>query len=598
MFQPQKTRRTAEYQSFDPLEGARLSVEYLSRMTDASLGHLPYWLVAPMQRPAFAEHCRVDDSELVASWYEGLSSAREMAGTSEGEKVETALLKHVLHKAAWGPEGLRFHVPRPWIDVAYCTFHEMGYVLSALNRAGEVGASPAEVERRASGLVRGLRALVTEHKIRAPWAGTVPLEEPTYSFSNDVYLRERGMDPAITTGWGETALRNAVLIAPLVNRYQRTGDEVAVDLACGLANHLLGMAHYFNFKMEFFGHVHSALWAATGLVKLGRLLQNDRYVAKGKGIYDYVRRWSSAFGWVPEYVQWQLIADERCESCCVGDMMRCALELVDCGFPEYWDDVHRFWRNQLTENQIRETGFVVSDDSVADTERRTYRQIGDRLRGGFSGGSHPNSNPMARFRSVAGCCSGTAPQAMLSAWRATTEFHRGILTVNFPVDKETPQAKIEVGYPNAGYVRIRLKRACRVMVRVFAWMPTPHEGTVDGRPAALERRDDLVFFPPCEKGAVLELRHELKTRRVMEHVAGNDFFGIWRGPDMIDILPHGYGYRLYQRVCGIPKDYPNAPSERTSGTLEVQTEPPPMKETRLNRRKPPRAAGPIKKTSA
>ncbi len=592
----QKTRRPAEYLRFDPLESARLSVGYLSRMTDAALGHLPYWLVAPMQRPAFAEHCRVDDTELAASWYEGLSSAREMTGTSDGEAVEAALLLQLLDKQVWGPDGLRFHPPRPWIELAYCTFHEMAYVLSALNRAGEVGASKADVERRAAGLVRGLRGLVTEHTIRAPWAGVMPLEGPMYSFANDVYLRDRGMDPGVTTGWGETALRNAVLITPLVNRYQRTGDPVALELACGLANHLIGMAHYFNYKMEFFGHVHSAVWTAAGLVKLGRLQQNDRYVAKGKGIYDYVRRWSSAFGWVPEYMQWQLIADERCETCCVHDMMRCALELVDCGFPEYWDDVHRFWRNHLVENQIRETKFVVSDPDMADTACRTYNSIGDRLLGGFSGGSLPNANPMARFRSVAGCCSGTAPQAMLAAWRATTEFHRGILTVNFPVDKDTPQAQIEVGYPNAGFIRIRLKRACRVMVRVFPWMPTPHEGTIDGRPAALERRDDLVFFPGSEKGAVLELRHELKTRRVMEHVAGNDFFGIWRGPDMIDILPHGYGYRLYQRVKGVPLDYPNPPAERTSGTLDVQTEPPPMKETRLNRRKPPRAPGRIKNT--
>jgi len=269
-------------------------------------------------------------------------------------------------------------------------------------------------------------------------------------------------------------------------------------------------------------------------------------------------------------------------------MMLCALELVDCGFPEYWDDVHRFWRNHLSESQIRNARYVGSDAPPPDSERRTSREIAQRILGGFSGGSMPNGNPVGRFRFLAGCCAGTAPQAMLAAWRATTETRRGILTVNLPVNKDSPLAEIEAGYPNEGCIRIRLKRSCRVVVRVFPWMPVPHEGTINGRPAGLERREDMVFFPQCEKGALLELKHELKTRRVMEHVGGNDYFGIWRGPDMIDILPHGSGYRFYQRGVGIPKEYPAPPAERTSGEVEILTEPLPMKETRLNRRKPPR----------
>lgn len=585
---PVKPRRPAEYQRFDPLKSAKLSLHYLTSMTDPALGHLPYWLVAPVQNPAFAEHCRVDDAELAASWYEGLSCVREMLGTSEGGDVEAALRSHVLNPDAWGPQGLRFHASRPWIDLVYCSFHEMGYVLSALNRMLETDPEDQEAEKRASELVRGLRSLVIEYKVRTPWSGPMEIGEPTYAFPNDVYLRDKGIDLSICSGAGEAVLRNAVVITPLVNRYERKGDAVALDLAVGLANHLIGMSHYFNFKMEFFGHVHSAVWTAIGLVKLGRLLQQDRYVAKGKGIYDYVRRFSSAFGWVPEYMQWQLIADERCETCCIKDMMQCALELVDCGFPEYWDDVHRFWRNQMVENQIVDTRFVATDAAATETAQRTYRDMGNRILGGFSGGSLPNSNPLAKFRSVAGCCAGTAPQAMLSAWRVATEFRRGILTINLPVNKDCAQAHVEVGYPNEGILRIKLKRACRVVVRVFPWMPVPHEGTIDGRPAGLERRDDLVFFPTCEKGSLLELRHELKTRRVMEHVAGNDFFGIWRGPDMIDILPHGLGYRFYQRQTDLPKEYPNPPADKTSGVVEVLTEPQPMKETRLNRRKPPR----------
>lgn len=70
------------------------------------------------------------------------------------------------------------------------------------------------------------------------------------------------------------------MLHSLVRRYEIAGDEVALDLATGIANHLLGPSRYFNYKMEFFGHVHSAGWVASGLVRLGRIIGNQRYRRK------------------------------------------------------------------------------------------------------------------------------------------------------------------------------------------------------------------------------------------------------------------------------------------------------------------------------
>ena len=44
-------------------------------MVDPAYDNLPYWLLLPNKKPAEAAHCRVDDAELVGSWYEGLVSA-------------------------------------------------------------------------------------------------------------------------------------------------------------------------------------------------------------------------------------------------------------------------------------------------------------------------------------------------------------------------------------------------------------------------------------------------------------------------------------------------------------------------------------------
>ncbi len=588
----QKAIKPSEFKSFDPLEHASLSIDYLTQMTDPAFGNLPYGFVAPMHIPPFAEHGRMDDAELVASWYEGLSCAREVLGTSKGADVEESLYTQLV-EAGWDfDSGLRFPVRRPWSGPTdYCVLSEMASVLSALNRAIEVDQKDKKAEARAVGLVKGLRKIVIDHQCRAVDIGEIALEEPCYSFQNDVFILGKGFDSALGTCHADWILRYSVLIDPLVQRHILTKDTGALELAVGLANTITSLSHYFTNKNEFAGHVHSAMWTAKGLAKLGRVTGQDKYVAKAKGLYDFVRRSSSAFGWVPEYMQWQLIADERCEACCIKDMMQCALELVDCGFPEYWDDVHRFWRNHLAQSQIVETDFMPkSTDKVKDTEQRTYKNIAERVKGAFSGCSSPNSVSLARYRSIAACCSASAPQAMLSAWRRAAEFSRGNLIVNFPVDFENQVAKVTVGYPNTGYVRIKLKKPCRVIVRVFPWMPAPHEGTIDGRPAGLERRDDQVSFPSAEKGAVLEFKHELKMRRVMENVMGLDFFGLWKGPDMVDILPHGFGVRLYQRIEGMPFDVPTSLGEGlTRAVTEPVIEPTNPKETRLNRRKAPRS---------
>lgn len=589
-----KAVRPSSFKSFEPLEHAMHAIDFLSQMTDPALNYLPYGFVSPMHVPPYAEHGRIDDAELVASWYMGLSCAREMLGTNKGADVEEALYQQLVEDGWDSKSRLRFPAKRAWSaeeEEVYCLLSECAVVLSALNRALEVNKEDKVAERRAAGLVQGLKNQAVGHRMRFTGLGKFAIEEqPCFSFSSDVYVLGKGLDAAVGTGFSDWVLRYSVLIDPLVQRYVLVKDVDALELATGLANFIVSHSHFFTVRTEFSGHVNSALQTAIGLAKLGRVTGQDKYVAKAKGLYDFIRRSTSAFGWVPEYMKWQLIADERCEACCTGNMMICAIELVDCGFPEYWDDVHRFWRNHLSQSQVTETSFIEQDSCEHnDTEQRTYKRIAERVRGGFSGCTTPNSVSLARYRGIAPSCSATAPQAMLKAWRRTSEFLRGNLVVNFPVNYEDANAKITVGYPNKGFIRVKLKRPCRVIVRVFPWMPSPHEGTVDGRPAGLERRDDQVSFPTVEKGSVLEFRHDVKMRRVMENVMGLDFFGLWRGPEMVDILPHGFGLRLYQRAADTPFEAPaNLGEGLTKAITEPTLEPLSFKETRLNRRKAPR----------
>ena len=576
---------------FDPLHQARLSLSFLTAMTDSRRGSLPWGTCSVYNLEPFAEHSRRDDAEFAASWYEGISCAREMTGSDDGAKVEADLRKIVLDPDCWEEQtGLRYPKRRPWSSKTdWCAISEMGTVLSALNRMVETDPGDKEAADRARALVAGLRRIATVHERRLTPLGEFPVEPPVYSFCADVAVRGKGLVPALSTGFADSAMRTSAIIHPLMVFHDMTGDETALDLATGLANNLCALSHFFSVKTEFQGEVHAALVTAAGLARVGRFLSKDGYVARAKSLYDYVRRNSSAFGWVPEFLQWQLMSEEKCDATATCDMMQCAMELVECNFPEYWDDVHRFWRNHLVQMQLSDVSFVprlAGEDGAA----RTTRDIAGRVRGAMCGAAGPGFISPALPRFVSGRASAAAPRAMLRAWRASVEQLRDIVTVNFPVPRETPFAKVSIGYPNEPFIRIEMKKASRLNIRLYPWMAAPHEGLVDGRPASMERREDHMAFPKCPKGSVVVLRHEMRTRRVLENVTALDFYGIWRGPDLVDLLPHssGVGYRLYQCVSGAKRE-PVLPPTNPPEEFVPLCEPPVAKDARLNRRKAPRA---------
>ena len=549
--------RKVNYKSFDPVKTAELAINYLTSMTDEENDYLPYWLVLPHKKPAEAAHCKVDDSELVASWFEGLSCAREIVGTEQGVKEQAAFRRHLMQ--SWGEHGFRYHKTYPWTHTIHASFHEMGYVLSALNRCLVLNPEDAEAGERAANLVKGMLEVVIQRKIRVFWSGDSKEEQKIYEFPNDVYLKEGGFDLSYHTGRGEQSIRNGVILYPLVQRYVITGDENALDLATGYANFLLGPSRYFSYNMEFFGHVHSAMWVASGLVMLGRVTEEPFYIKKGKEIYDYVRSMTSNFGWLPEYAKWKPIIEENCETCCIKDMIECAHELILSGYPEYWRDLNAFVRNQLVENQVTHTGYVVTDDTKEDDEAAgiTYKGINLRMIGGFTGGSLPNSMSLTRFRSIAGCCCGYAPVGLWRAWRVSVEETDRRVIVNIPLNKDVTKACVKSFYPNEGRMEVLAKADVEVAFRLYDWMGTEAEWSLflNGQAASYTVEDGLLVVK-AHKGDVVVFSHAIETVTIPETVRGEEYQVAWRGPDVVDIFPHGEHLRLYQRDLNVPYEEP------------------------------------------
>ena len=549
------------YYQYDLIKSAELVHHYITNMVDENNDYLPYWLLLPTKKPAEAAHCRVDDAELVGSWYEGLCAAMEMLGTTDGDTVKQALRRHLMK--SWGDHGLRFCEKYPWTHTVHASFHEMGYILPAMNKITEEYPEDEKAEELTANLIKGMRGLVIERKVRTFWSGDSYEQEPVYEFPNDVYLKDGGFDLTRHTGRGEQPIRNALMVPALVRRYELKNDEVALDLAVGLTNHVLGVARYFNWKMEYFGHVHSAMCFAGGVVRLGKVLNNESYIKAGKGIYDYTRSLSSSFGWVPEYAQWHPMEEEHCETCCIRDMIICALELIGCGYKEYWNDVNMFARNQLVENQVTYTGYVECDNSKPDADGITYHDIDKRMKGGFTGGSEPNSISLERFRSIAGCCVGTAPVALKAVWDNVTTEENEITTVNIPCDKETEKAGIRSYIPNSGLIVIKAKVDGKFGLRHYEWLKGLKCRT-NGTEVEIKELDGISYVS-LNTGDEAEFSFDIQTIPIKETVRGSEYVVYYRACDVVDITPRGEHVRLYQRDSNIPKYYPTPEDVKYTG---------------------------------
>lgn len=543
------------YKQYDLTEDARLALNYIDGMTDRKYDYLPFWLTMPHKKPAEAEHCRVDDAELVGSWFEAVDSLIGILGKEgNSEELYEGLRFQVLSN--WGEHGLRFHKKYPWTHTMHSSFHEMGYILPALNRMVKNNPDDTEAEKRASDLVRGMRSLVIERKVRTFWSGDSYEKNSVYEFPNDVYLMEGGFDLTRHTGRGEQPIRNAVMLHALVDRYCLADDEVALDLAEGIANYLLGPARYFNYKYEYFGHVHSATWVAAGLVYLGRVTGNEKYLNAGERIYKYTRSLSSNFGWVPEYAQWHEPAEEHCETCCIKDMILCAYELIKCGKTEYWNDFNLFGRNHLSENQIKYTGYVVTDNTRDDEDGHTFRDLDKRLLGGYTGGSEPNSISLVRFRSIAGCCVGTGPIALGLLWDNVATEENGILTVNVHTQKTTDRWSLTHEMPDNGKIRLEIKSPMSAGFRIYDWMGKDIRLLLNSKQIKGKNTKGILYANDLVAGDVIELCFPIETLEKKEFFAGREYTEFWRGGDVVDLIPRGEHVRLYQRDLNIPKHYP------------------------------------------
>ncbi|MEK6572016.1 MAG: hypothetical protein AABZ61_11635, partial [Bacteroidota bacterium] len=234
------------------------------------------------------------------------------------------------------------------------------------------------------------------------------------------------------------------------------------------------------------GHMSGNLRSLVGAADYALYVRDPVLYSRIDAIYRYVRSECTRFGFVPEVIgrKGDIISSE---TCAMLDYITLAITLANHGHPEYWGDVERVARNQLIENQLSDGTWLKSDSTREDTEQFTWRDIGERMIGGFAGWSSPNHFLAAKEtlnahwggpelknkpRVFQNCCGGSGVHAFFAVWKNASRFQDGCLSVNLHIDKLLPQAEIRCYQPYKGLLVLKLKESCNVKVRIPDFVKT------------------------------------------------------------------------------------------------------------------------------
>lgn len=520
---------------------ADLAMSALLARLDAERGTRPLFWVE-FSDPPRATHSYWDYNDIAGRFVDGLILARAMTGREDGREAEVAL-RTFLWGQQDGVDGLfynpeaegaqdaeldkyrpeaRFEAPARHVDL-FCQRAPL-LAMASLLASGDESVRP-RLER----LVRGLGKI-------AERAGD-ELSFPTYRWAPAIKPEWRAASgpPASWLGY------RYALLTGLARCVELTGDPAAAELALGLARFYLRHGNVAP-DGSFRGNTHSGgiLPTLVGIARLGVWAEERQMVEWADRAYRYVRDRIADFGFLPDGFGLEGFFASTCETCALADLLHLAIVLTQAGAGDYWDDVERFARNQLLQNQYAD----------ADALRAAFPRISEpvlaMLHGAFECAALPNS--LLTWNGSEGCCIGGGLRALYLVWHAGVAETERETRVNLGFSRATLHAEVVGHEPWAGRIEVRARDPRDVLIRAPEGVaPGEAMALVDGRPAQVAWRGRCAAFEGLRSGQVAALVYPLKETARSYRIAGQSYEGRWRGSTMMAIDPPGAPYPTYRR---------------------------------------------------
>lgn len=385
--------------------------------------------------------------------------------------------------------------------------------------------------------------------------------------------------------WVKPQLPTAVL-EPVVSYWEATKDGEALQFARAVAEGLLADAELLppaNSRIlpsgEFHGHMHSTMHGVWGVAHLGAVLQDTRYIAWAKRVYDYASGFGPGTGWM-QAALWNEPVRELSETCATSDMVSVASWIAQGGFPEYWDHVERSLRNYLRPQQFFVTAEyealyrkLNADKPAKDIEAGLARMR--ELQGAVLGGPGPNDwinwvasekqcGPYATpygCMSMFGCCAPEGMRALHTVWSGILQEKPGAVYVNMTLNRKGSAAEVISSLPDHGRMDVVAQKAGTYYLRPPAW--APRDEVRVARSAAESKADwsgeglAYVRFANVKRGEVLTLSYPLVDfRQTWGNWPSRPDLKLtisWRGNSVTNMDPRGKGLPInFSQLPAIP----------------------------------------------
>jgi hypothetical protein len=362
---------------------------------------------------------------------------------------------------------------------------------------------------------------------------------------------------------------------------QLTGDERVAKLA-GQLSHYVRQPFLPDGQMNRgWGHIHSNLFAITGLLDYAVLAGDRELQQLCRGVYEHARSEGvPQLGFYPDGA-FQYGKKMVCsESCCVADPLILAVKLSEYSVGDYWEDVDRSVRNHFAEAQRITTDWpedVVDLPEAAGHEERylggydpkdlphltsipgfmVRENVHERMRGCFATFSsindwYPGWAGHVHLRmGVSACCTGNGTRAIFYAWRGILTRRDDRLLVNLLLNRSSVWADVNSHIPYAGQVDIRMKRSMRLMVRIPEWVD---RGAIDVTVNQKKRKFNwdgrYLDVGQVDRANRVRLCFPIEERTQILDVPFGEHPKVTvtlRGNDVVDISPRGVNLPFYQR---------------------------------------------------
>ena len=384
-------------------------------------------------------------------------------------------------------------------------------------------------------------------------------------------------------GWGETEepkdggfgvpMYYSGVVRALTGWYEMAGDRKALTMAGKLANYLRrpfiwnspaqakGLDNPSHGHAS--GHFHAHAAALRGLLAYAIAIQDLDLMLFVRDSYGWLRDFGVArIGWFPEGMD----AGQHCESCCIGDMVPLAIRLSETGLGDYWDDVDRYVRNQLVEQQLTDAEQLRQLSAKYPAEpvhppKESDDHVIERNLGGFVG--HGDFTVLPNTW-IMHCCTGNGAPALFYAWDSIVQMHGTTATVNLLLNRRSPQLDVHSDLPYQGRVVIHNKQARNLAVRIPAWVNRKQVACAIGsHPLQPAWSGNCILFADLRGGERVSIHFPIQERsEKLVRDQGKEYQARFKGNTVIEISPKDQevGCRIYQRACYQANEAPEKPA--------------------------------------